>query len=187
MSTEVCYYSKMLGWFTAYAEFQEPDLDEFIGMVCERYDPEMGYVWLRKIMSQIADGEVTIEKNDGTIHPNLFTRKYLKMNWNGKCYAICMDDEVVWDIELGVAEGDDDDLFAALIRQASEDDYADDSEEPEEEPDDNIKVKKIEYDGKKYLREMNGGRVFDYEKFAYESKQVVIGTWNDDLNKLIFN
>jgi hypothetical protein len=191
MSFQVCRFSELLGFFTAYKFFQEPNLDDFIGKLCELYDPELGYVWLRKIMLLISDGEVTIEKNDGFFIKKYLPRKYLKMNYNGKCYAICMDNQVVWDVELGVAEGDDDDLFAALCCEANEEPKKEEPkpEEPDDiGPDDIIRVKKIQYKGIKYLREkMNGGRVFDYSEYLSEGKQVVIGTWNDDLNKIIFN
>lgn len=192
MSTQNCRYSELLGWFDAYVEFQEPDLDEFIGKLCEKYDPEMGYAWLKKIMYLISDNEVTIEKNDGT-YPKVFTRKYLKMNYNGMSYAICMDDEVVWDVELGVAEYDESDLFAALIAEANEDDDDSESDDDEPEPEPVVQrqdiVKKFEYQGKKYLREFVGSnrRVFDYTEYVKEGEKVLVGTWDDALNQIIFN
>jgi hypothetical protein len=54
--------------------------------------------------------------------------------------------------------------------------------EPEEEP---IRVKKIEYKGKKYLKEKNGIRVFDYNKFVHEGERVLVGNWDDNLNVIV--
>jgi hypothetical protein len=53
-------------------------------------------------------------------------------------------------------------------------------------PEDNIILKKFEYKGKKYMRDLNGVRVFDYEKLVH-GEQVLVGTWDDDLNVIIFN
>jgi chemotaxis protein histidine kinase CheA len=56
--------------------------------------------------------------------------------------------------------------------------------EPEEEPD---VVKKIEFEGKKYLKSKKTGIVYDYNMYVKEGEQVVVGKWNDDKNKIDFN
>lgn len=54
----------------------------------------------------------------------------------------------------------------------------------EEEPD---VVKKIEFDGKKYLKSKKTGVVYDYTEYVKNGEQVVIGKWNDSSNKIDFN
>jgi len=60
--------------------------------------------------------------------------------------------------------------------------HADDEEE--EQPD---VVKKIEVDGKKYLKSKNTGIIYDYEEYTKNEEQVVVGKWNDAKNKIDFN
>jgi len=58
--------------------------------------------------------------------------------------------------------------------------------EPEanEEPD---VVKKIEFEGKKYLKSKKTGIVYDYNEYVKNGEQVVIGKYNDSTNKIDFN
>ena len=56
--------------------------------------------------------------------------------------------------------------------------------EPEQEPD---VVKKIEFEGKKYLKSKKTGIVYDYNEYVKNGEQVVVGKWNDDKNKIDFN
>ena len=56
--------------------------------------------------------------------------------------------------------------------------------EVEEEPD---VVKKIEFEGKKYLKSKKTGIVYDYNEYVKNGEQVVIGKWNDAKNKIEFN
>ena len=56
--------------------------------------------------------------------------------------------------------------------------------EPEQEPD---VVKKIEFEGKKYLKSKKTGIVYDYTEYVKNGEQVVVGKWNDDKNKIDFN
>jgi hypothetical protein len=56
--------------------------------------------------------------------------------------------------------------------------------EVEEEPD---VVKKIEFEGKKYLKSKKTGIVYDYQEYVNNGEQVVIGKWNDAKNKIEFN
>ena len=55
--------------------------------------------------------------------------------------------------------------------------------EVEEEPD---VVKKIEFEGKKYLKSKKTGVVYDYNEYVKNGEQVVVGKWNDDKNKIDF-
>ena len=55
----------------------------------------------------------------------------------------------------------------------------DDEDEPEV-------VKKIEIDGKKYLKSKKSGIIYDYQEYVKNSEQVVIGKWNDSTNKIDF-
>jgi hypothetical protein len=56
--------------------------------------------------------------------------------------------------------------------------------EDDEEPD---VVKKIEFQGKKYLKSKKTGIVYDYNMYVKESQQVVIGKWCETTNKIVFN
>ena len=56
-------------------------------------------------------------------------------------------------------------------------------EEDEEEPD---VVKKIEVDGKKYLKSKKSGIIYDYNEYVKNSEQVVVGKWNETKNKVDF-
>ncbi len=60
--------------------------------------------------------------------------------------------------------------------------------EPEAEKDDEPDVvKKIEFEGKKYLKSRKTGIVYDYTKYVKEGEQEVVGKWNDATNKIVFN
>lgn len=56
--------------------------------------------------------------------------------------------------------------------------------EVEEEPD---VVKKIEFEGKKYLKSKKTGIIYDYNEYVKNGEQVVVGKWNDAKNKIDFN
>ena len=56
-------------------------------------------------------------------------------------------------------------------------------EEEEQQPD---VVKKIEIDGKKYLKSKNTGIIYDYKEYIQNGEQVVIGKWNETKNKIDF-
>jgi len=56
--------------------------------------------------------------------------------------------------------------------------------EEEDEPD---IVKKIEFEGKKYLKSKKTGIIYDYNEYITNSEQVVVGKWNDATNKIVFN
>jgi hypothetical protein len=58
--------------------------------------------------------------------------------------------------------------------------------EQDEEDDEPDVVKKIEFEGKKYLKSKKTGIVYDYQKYVKEGDQVVIGKWNDATNKIDF-
>lgn len=58
------------------------------------------------------------------------------------------------------------------------------AEETEGEPD---VVKKIEIDGKKYLKSKNTGIIYDYTEYVKNGDQVVVGKWNDAKNQIDFN
>lgn len=55
--------------------------------------------------------------------------------------------------------------------------------EEEEEPD---VVKKIEFEGKKYLKSKKTGIIYDYNEYTKNGEQVVVGKWNDTSNKIEF-
>ncbi|NBU98460.1 MAG: hypothetical protein EBS19_09670 [Spirochaetia bacterium] len=56
-------------------------------------------------------------------------------------------------------------------------------EEEDDEPD---VVKKIEFEGKKYLKSKKTGIVYDYEEYTKNGEQVVVGKWNEKTNKVDF-
>ena len=47
-------------------------------------------------------------------------------------------------------------------------------------------VKKIEFEGKKYLKSKKSGVIYDYIEYTKNSEQVVVGKWNDTKNKIEF-
>lgn len=63
---------------------------------------------------------------------------------------------------------------------------ATDAPEPEEEEEPDV-VKKIEFEGKKYLKSKKTGIVYDYKKYVNDGEQVVIGKWSESGNKIIFD
>jgi hypothetical protein len=56
--------------------------------------------------------------------------------------------------------------------------------EPEEEEEE--KLKKIEFEGKKYLKSLKSGVIYDYDAFRKTGDTVVLGKWNDSKNKIEF-
>ena len=56
--------------------------------------------------------------------------------------------------------------------------------EVEEEPD---VVKKIEFEGKKYLKSKKSGIIYDYQEYVKNGEQVMVGKWNDAKNNIEFN
>lgn len=57
------------------------------------------------------------------------------------------------------------------------------AKEENDEPD---VVKKIEFEGKKYLKSKKTGIIYDYTEYVKNSEQVVIGQWNESSNKIDF-
>jgi len=58
------------------------------------------------------------------------------------------------------------------------------SEEEEKEPD---VVKKIEENGKKYLKSKKTGIIYDYNEYTQNGEQVVVGKWNENKSKIDFS
>jgi len=60
-----------------------------------------------------------------------------------------------------------------------------DEPEPQvdEEPD---VVKKIEFEGKKYLKSKKTGIIYDYNDYINNGEQVIVGKWNEKTNKIDF-
>ncbi len=57
--------------------------------------------------------------------------------------------------------------------------------EPEEEEEPDV-VKKIEFEGKKYLKSKKSGIIYDYTEYVKNGEQVVVGKWNEEKNKIDF-
>jgi hypothetical protein len=47
-------------------------------------------------------------------------------------------------------------------------------------------VKKIEFEGKKYLKSKKSGIVYDYNEYITNEEQIIVGKWNDTSNKIDF-
>jgi hypothetical protein len=47
-------------------------------------------------------------------------------------------------------------------------------------------VKKIEFEGKKYLKSKKSGVVYDYNEYITNEEQIIVGKWNDTSNKIDF-
>lgn len=58
--------------------------------------------------------------------------------------------------------------------------------EPVEDKEPDV-VKKIEFEGKKYLKSKKTGIVYDYNEYVKNEEQVVVGKWNDSTNKIEFS
>jgi hypothetical protein len=56
-----------------------------------------------------------------------------------------------------------------------------------EDAEQNDVVKKIEFEGKKYLKSKKTGVIYDYFKYVNEGEQFVVGKWSDSENKIIFD
>lgn len=59
--------------------------------------------------------------------------------------------------------------------------------EPVEDDEEQEKVKKIEFEGKKYLKSAKTGIIYDYIEFVKNQEQVVVGQWNESKNKIDFS
>jgi chemotaxis protein histidine kinase CheA len=57
------------------------------------------------------------------------------------------------------------------------------SKKEDEEPD---VVKKIEFEGKKYLKSKKSGIIYDYAEYVKNQEQVIVGKWNESKNKIDF-
>jgi len=57
---------------------------------------------------------------------------------------------------------------------------------PKEEDEPDV-VKKIEENGKKYLKSKKTGIVYDYEEYVKNGEQVVVGKWNEEKSKIEFS
>jgi hypothetical protein len=62
-------------------------------------------------------------------------------------------------------------------------------EETKKEENDNEQdvVKKIEFEGKKYLKSKKTGIIYDYQEYVELGEQVVLGKWNETTNKIDFD
>jgi hypothetical protein len=59
--------------------------------------------------------------------------------------------------------------------------------EPVEDDEEPVKVKKIEFEGKKYLKSVKTGIIYDLNEFVKNQEQVVVGQWNEAKNKIDFS
>jgi membrane protein involved in colicin uptake len=58
---------------------------------------------------------------------------------------------------------------------------------PVEEEEEADVVKKIEFEGKKYLKSKKTGIIYDLKKYVDEGEQVVVGKWSESTNKIVFD
>ena len=58
---------------------------------------------------------------------------------------------------------------------------------PDDEDEEPEVVKKITFEDKKYLLSKKSGVIYDYEKYASEGEQVVVGKWSEEAKRIIFN
>jgi colicin import membrane protein len=59
--------------------------------------------------------------------------------------------------------------------------------EPVEDDGEPDVVKKIEFEGKKYLKSKKTGIIYDYNEYVKNGEQVVVGHWNESKNKIDFS
>jgi hypothetical protein len=58
--------------------------------------------------------------------------------------------------------------------------------EQEQEEEEQEVIKKIEYEGKKYLKSKKSGIMYDYEEYRKTKDLVIVGKWNENTNKIVF-
>ena len=73
--------------------------------------------------------------------------------------------------------------LAAKASKAAKEAAKEEVVEEDEEPD---VVKKIEFEGKKYLKSKKTGIIYDYNEYTKNGEQVVVGKWNEASNKIEF-
>jgi hypothetical protein len=73
--------------------------------------------------------------------------------------------------------------LAAKASKAAKEAAKEEVVEEDEEPD---VVKKIEFEGKKYLKSKKTGIIYDYNEYTKNGEQVVVGKWNEASNKIDF-
>ena len=56
----------------------------------------------------------------------------------------------------------------------------------DEDVEEEVVVKKILFEGKKYLKSKNAGIIYDYDVYVKTGDQVVLGQWNEKTNKIDF-
>ena len=59
-------------------------------------------------------------------------------------------------------------------------------EEEEEEEEEEV-VKRITFEGKKYLKSVKSGLIYDHDEYAKNQERVVVGKWNTETEKIDFN
>jgi len=52
--------------------------------------------------------------------------------------------------------------------------------------DEPIVVKKIEFNGVKFLKDKKNGNIYDYDRYMENEDQTIIGKWNNETNKIDF-
>jgi chemotaxis protein histidine kinase CheA len=60
-------------------------------------------------------------------------------------------------------------------------------EEEEEEEEEEEVVKRITFEGKKYLKSVKSGLIYDHDEYAKNQERVVVGKWNTETEKIDFN
>jgi len=73
-----------------------------------------------------------------------------------------------------------------LTKEASKTKKSTKKDEPVEDDEPDV-VKKIEFEGKKYLKSKKTGIIYDLNEYVKNGEQVVIGKWNENSNKIEFN
>jgi hypothetical protein len=95
------------------------------------------------------------------------------------------DEKAAKKLALEVAKKEKEEKLAAeKLAKESKTKKAAKEPEVEEEPD---VVKKIEFEGKKYLKSKKSGIIYDYQEYVKNSEQVMVGKWNESKNKIDFN
>ena len=59
-------------------------------------------------------------------------------------------------------------------------------ENKKETADENDRCKKIEFEGKKYLKSKNTGIIYDFNSYVELEEQIVVGQWNEETKSIDF-
>lgn len=80
----------------------------------------------------------------------------------------------------------DDEKFDERSKQILEELPPKPEPKPEPEPEQKIIVMKIDFEGKKYLKDKCNGDIYDYDAYVKNAESIIVGVWNKETQKIDF-